>query len=362
MKKGFITLLSILLLVNYCYSRKDHIIELFADSTVFNDLDFYIAEVEDDRIDSTDFGFIIIGAMELKRNVSFKGSMTEQIKNYTSKAIRKNESSFPVKLKIKKLKVSEKEYTEENGTCELTIEYYDMDDNLLYMTDDKASLVAPQLSKHINILIGDLINRSLFLFSLYDLRSEIYYDLLGLNDPFDSMLLNTKIKKGFYANFYEFQANNPSIKIDFDSIQTQKAGKENALKNTQFDYQTLLDIVYGFSDGENIYFKRQTTDNRYSFVQVKELGRYCYVGQKTDQQLIPTPFFFVWFPVKQDYILNIRSGNEYPLNDDNLKIILGSDQPLLEKYKSQPFDTRTNMLVFWIKEFNRRYIERNYKN
>lgn len=367
MKKILTSLLILLVFINYSYSRKEHIVELNCDSTFFYDFDFFVSEVQDDRIDAGDFGFIIIGALDIKRTVIFKNSMTEQIENYTNKLIEKNERSLPVKLKIRKLKISESERMDDNGTCELIIEYCDLDNNLLYMTEDKASLLLPRSSKDINLLIGDLIKRSLLLFNLYDLKSRIYYDLLSIKNPYDSMLLSKKPKKGFYTNFREFQANNPSIKVEFKISKIEEQGREYeriVFKDSAFDYKRLLDIIYGFSDGQNIYIKRKTSEKVYSFIPIQTLGRYCYVGHKYDKQGVPIILPFVVgilsVPYKQGYIFNISSGNKHPLNDETLQLILASDKELFEVYKNQPPKSREEMKLYWLNEFNKRYVEKFY--
>jgi hypothetical protein len=367
MKKILTILLIQLVFVNYTYSKKVHIIELNCDSVIFHDFDFFISDVQDDRIEQGDFGFIITGALDIKRTIIFRNSMSEQIENYTNKLIYKNDNSLPVKLKIKKLEIFESERMDDNGTCEIIIEYLDFDNNLLYMTEDKASLLLTQSSKNINLLVGDLIKRSLILFNLYDLNSKTYYDLLSVKNPYDSMLLCKRPKKGFYSNFREFQTNNPSIKVEFKMSKIEESGNEYErieFKDSTFDYRILLDIIYGFSDGQNIYIKRKISGMIYTFIPIQTLGRYCYVGQKYDKQGVPIilPFAvgILSVPYKQDYIFNISSGNEHPLNDETMQLILASDKELLEVYLSQPPERREDMKLYWLNEFNKRYMEKFY--
>lgn len=364
MKTKILIILILLSISIESFSKGKYLIELNNNSVQFSDFNFYISEVIDERFQNDNFGFIVVGILDLKKEIEFKSGVSSSIQNYANALIIRNENAEDIKLRIRELKISEGYDFDDNGTCKITLEYLDSLNNLIYMTELKGTLPISEPSKNIDKLICTLVKKSLLIFSLYDRDSDTYFDLLNKQRLYDTIIKSGNLKKGFYTNYKEFQANNPSIKKDFKIIEVKDKNRNYLQINFAdplFDSDSFLDLVYGFSDGQNIYLKKYLSNNNYSLIPIKTVGRYCYIGKISDRQGIPfiLPFAagFISAPYEQDYIMNISSGKEHPLTDETLKHILITDSELYNHYLNQPYDSRVNNEVFWLNEFNKRYLK-----
>jgi len=348
------------------FAAKEYLIDLHGDSYYFKNLGFEIEYVQDNRDNRENIGYTSKGLFEVKTPINFNNGFEASLTTYMSNLISNDSLSTLFKVVVKKLLITEKEYSlEQIGSCQLILEFYDTNGKLIYMTDYSGSFSSFDASNKYEGLIKYLIKKSILSFSLYDVQSNIYYDLLNQYVSYDTVIVTKKLKKGFYANFKEFQVNNPSLQFDFSIEEIDRNGKKFtkvSLADPLIDKDRLFDLIYGFSDGKNVYIKKYVTGGYYTFIPVQSIGRYCYVGKKMDNQGVPIilPFVIgaVSIPYEKDFIMNISSGKEYPLTEDNLRLILKSDKELSAKYESQPYDRRIQMGLYWIKEYNRRYLER----
>ncbi len=364
-----IFIFSLILISNIGFARKEYLINLKGDSLFYKNLRFEIIDVIDKRINQDNIGYTMKGVFEVNRPVNFRNGFTKTLKNYMTNLIQNDTPSIQTKIAIKELLITEDDLSiQQIGSCHLIMEFYDNADNLIYMTDYTSSFSSFDATKKYEDLIKHLIKKSFLTFNLYNPESNIYYDLINQNISYDSILLCEIPRKGFYANFKEFQANNPSLQFDFDVIKFEEKENEYSkikLTDPLLDPDKLFSLIYGFSDGKNIYVKRYVSERYYTFIPIQSIGRYCYVGKKDENQGVPIilPFAIgiLSVPYEQDYIMNISSGNEHPLTYQTLKAILASDIELYDRYMSQPFETREKMGLYWMNEYNRRYIERRKK-
>jgi hypothetical protein len=325
---------------------KEYLINFKIDSAIFTNFDFYISEVIDARDNKDNIGYIMRGPFQTNRPIDFKEGLEHSFLEYLNKIIiNKNSNAEPIKLRIRELNVSEFDLgIGEEALCSLTMEFLDSTNNLIYMTYYKYETIAFNVTKKHEDIIRKLIKKSLYIFSLYNRKSNLYYNLLGKQNLYYSLILAEKPKKGFYINFKELQANNPSLQFDFEMITIKEDGKEYTkikFADPMFDFRKLTDLIYGFSNGEIVYIKNMLINKDFNFVPVKDIGKYSYIGKRIDSQGAPIilPFDFgVLFgvfsiPYEQDYILNLSSGKEYPLR-------------------------RVDMGLYWIEQFNKRYKEK----
>ena len=347
------------------FAAKDYLIELRGDSLFYKNFGFNIVDIQDKRSNRDNIGYTMKGIFEIKRPINFKNGFVNTLNHYMVNLIHNDTSSTPIKIAIKELFITEEDLSiQQIGNCHLVMEYFDKADKLIYMTDYMSSFSAFDATKKYGDLVKYLIKKSLLTFSLYNSKSNIYFDLLNQHVSYDSILLCPNPKKGFYANFREFQANNPSLMFEFDVIESEEKDNKYAnfkLTNPPISANEVFNLIYGFSDGKTIYIKRYISEKLFTFIPIQILGRYCYIGKKYDRQGVPVilPFAIgvVSIPYQQDYIMNISSGKEYPLTDETMKHIFVSDNELYNVYINQPFERREEMGIYWLSEFNKRYIE-----
>ena len=337
---------------------KEYLINFKSDSAIFTNFDFYISEVIDARDNKDNIGYIMRGPFLINRPIDFEEGLEHSFLEYLNKIIiNKNFNAEPIKLRIRELNVSEEGdfCIGEEAICSLTLEFLDSTNNLIYMTDYKGGTTAFNVTKKHEDIIRYLIKKSLFTFSLYNRKNKLYSNLSGKQNLYYSLILAEKPQKGFYINFKELQANNPSLQFDFEIITIKEGGneyKEIKFADPMFDFLKLADLIYGFSDGEIVYIKivyinNMSNNKDFNFVPVKDIGKYIYIGKGIDNQ------GFV-----QDHILNLSSGKVHPLTDEILKSILIIDSELYKVYLNQPYERRVDMGLYWIEQFNKRYKEK----
>jgi len=365
--KFFIALL-FFLSTQFCFADKEYLIDLKKDSVLYKNVGFHINKVIDNRNNQANLGYTMKGLFEVNRPIKIKNELDKSLKQYLNSLILNNTfKTIPINLSIKRMSISEEDLgLKQIGTCHIVIEYYDILNNLIYMTDYSESISAFDVTNKYEDLIKYTLKKSLSAFIYYDMESNIYFDLLDKPVLYDSILFCKKPKKGFYANFKEFQANNPSIQFDFtieEFEDNESQYRRFSLSDSTIDLRNLYQLIYGFSDGETVYIKRYLFNKYITFIPIQILGRYCYVGKRYDSQAVPIifPSYFgvMGLPYEQDYILNISSNKEHPLTMETLDIILKSDKKLYEIYKNQPYDTRKKMKLYWLEEYNRRYLKRH---
>jgi len=363
--RQILTVLLCVLSIQTVLAEKEYLIDFHDDSTQYTNLGFFIQEVTDHRKDKDNIGYVWAGFFEVKRPVNFKSGLESSFKNYLSNLISFKDGSIPIKIRIRELLISERDFGfYQEGYCQLVMEYFDSGENLLYMTDYSDRFTALDPSKKHEESIRRLINKSILAFSLYDNESKIYKDLLDQPRLYDSLILCSVPQKGFYANFKEFQANNPSLTLDFETITVEEKG--NKYGNIRFpespiDVNTLFELIYGFSDGVNIYLKRYHSDYSYSIIPVQISGRYCYMGKKPVNQavpiILPGLFGILSLPVEEDYILDVNTGGEYLLNDETLLRLLKPYEDLYNAYVMRPPENRIEMGLFWLQQINKKHFE-----
>jgi hypothetical protein len=363
MRKTFI--LIILLYSSIAFAAKEHLIELEGDSLLFKNFRINITEVIDKRESRDNIGYTMKGLFDVLKPVRLKGGIESALSCYMNKMFISDSSFKPIKIHIKELLITEEDFTiEQKGACHLVMEFIDSTGKLLYMTDYKSSFSAFEASGKYEGLLKHLIKKSILAFSLFDSKYHPYIDLLNQQDNYYPILQCSNPQKGFYANFREFQANNPSLQFAFEVEEVAGRGRKYykiKLKDTSIDSNVLFDLIYGFSDGKTVFIKQYNSDRYFSFVPIHTLGRFSYVGKKVNSTGIPIilPFMVgvASVPYKQEYIIDISTGKEHPLNDEILKKILVSDTELYKQYINQSYERRNEMSLYWLEQYNKRYLK-----
>lgn len=355
----------LILISQTIHARKEYLITLIPDSIQWENLGFYIADVKDQRSDPANIGYVWKGIFDTKTSANFKDGFENTLARYMGHLTVKDSKSIPIIVSIRELKISEEDGgMYQIGRCHLVMEYFDYNDKLLYMTDYSNEYPSLDVTRHHAENIKYLIQKSILAFSLYDIETVNYFDLLKGSDLHDSILLSSKLRIGFYANYKEFQANNPSIKIDSVALVNNNSGAEIVtlyISGFMVNRNLFFDLITGFCDGENIYLKAGAYQSHYAFIPVSRLGRYCYMGKKSDRYPDPKILSILsgdlTMPYNEEYILDIRSGLELKLTDENIEKIISTDTDLFESFLKQPLQTREEMTLYWLEQYNKRYLD-----
>lgn len=170
----------------------------------------------------------------------------------------------------------------------------------------------------------------------------------------------SRLKKGLYKTFEEFQTNNPSEEGDLLIKDRSTAAQIYLLANRNelilrdaSGQEHKVKKYWGFCDGKNIYIK----DNGLN--KLEETGYYCIY---TQHGLQPSRGYVnqadmtvnnISTPVVIKKVLNIVTGEILDLSPYNLrKYILPQDSTLLDEFRADR--EKKDQLEYYIYRFNQR--------
>jgi hypothetical protein len=172
---------------------------------------------------------------------------------------------------------------------------------------------------------------------------------------------DTGLKAGIYKNFEEFRYNNPSVEFNYQV--SEKMRKYGDLRssgripyyriNIERETGRSIGKVFGFCDGNNVFINEDIPGlgPKTEFVQVEDLGRYCYFEDRK-----PTTIFIGTVPSTIYYIerkiMDTDTGEIIALNKRTLPEIIADDADLLAEYNNDPNKGRK------LKEYLIRYLEK----
>jgi hypothetical protein len=341
-------------------------IKLNADGPIFSNVDFYISKVIDESKKVNCIGFNIREWDEYVLNLEFEGGIQSSLQHYFDAIIITDTLSDPqpIVAKIKQVYITEQDnmvIASYKGV--LTLEYFSADNKLIYMTHYSSSMTGLYRKQQIEELLKTLINKSIYSFNLFKKQElNAYENLLCKTKLYDSILASDKPKKGFYTNFFEFQANKPSLRYPFNLVSYSNDNVEDLYFNfsdPNINIGLFYDYIIGFSDGDTIFLKKVSEEGDEYFLPINSLGPYVYIGKRTKKEAVPTPLpfgvVFLGSSNDQDYIMSIATGIEHPVDDETVRSILVSDPEILEIYLEQPYNRRKEMGLYWIDTYNERY-------
>ena len=196
-------------------------------------------------------------------------------------------------------------------------------------------------------------NALIIFFWLFILSFSIAQQIKAQTSPY--LLSDTLgLKRGIYKNFEEFKYNKPSERAPFDIV--EKSRTYNFKSHTQYQLEfvnkkdedrIILDDVWGFCDGYNIYINGQ----RHEFGK-NNFERLLYAGKYSPY----TKFIFAVSGSTNSIIqkvIDIETGNQFTLSENRMDKILSSDPELYKEYLA---DKESNKKFFdYLKKFNERY-------
>lgn len=142
---------------------------------------------------------------------------------------------------------------------------------------------------------------------------------------------NFPFQEGIYKSFYEFKKNQPSIQL---AIQ----GRGNDLKVWNDSLQKMVAVaaekVWGYSQSGNIYIA--VDDAFWRIIKIGSLAQFSAIIVSRFTTVDP-----FGFPVEnysktmKSMFLDMKEGNVYELNADNLALFLENEPMLYERFKKK---------------------------
>jgi hypothetical protein len=192
-----------------------------------NDINFTVSEIIDGRKDKNSLGIIQTGLNNKRNFAVFEKPGLSEIEDLLKNSGLYSQRSG-LSLRITSLKISENALSwKETAKAELNIDFFILhEDRYYYVT----SVFASAEPKGLDVTgkqdenIVDVIADALIIFSRQKnevspdrtfTKEELLDPSVCLRDPLSMPIIkDQKFKDGYYANFEEFVANNPSIDID----------------------------------------------------------------------------------------------------------------------------------------------------
>jgi hypothetical protein len=184
-------------------------------------------------------------------------------------------------------------------------------------------------------------------------------DLLNQKVNYNYDILKTyEYEKGFYRTYADFLNNTPSkkenIEIDFEGVQPYRTNilrydfiiSENDADISPTEKRNMLDKVWGFSDGKDLYFNNVSFNNGQFFSRIESKGEYCYFYSidKSARNFYFTaiagiPGFIISNNIKSNHqaplIFDLKNQNTFPISIHAMGLMLRSDLETVNAYKAE---------------------------
>jgi hypothetical protein len=171
------------------------------------------------------------------------------------------------------------------------------------------------------------------------------------------------LKKGVYRTFDEFKFNDPSLNFDFNAIPIPKTKSHKRYKINLSNYHPKnFETIFGFCDGQNVYLcdYHSLLSEDTEFDKIQYLGIYSIFyehriviknGPSNSQHMYIDDEFIL-------SVLDIKSGDKFPLNKRTIKKILSNDSQLLNDFNNSKNKNSDSTLI----KFTEKYIKSNYSS
>jgi hypothetical protein len=347
--KRYIIVLVVLLFQSFGFSQKSddyHIISLLPNDTEsVEDVNFYIADIIDNRVYTDNIGIAQKGVFNKKVLSKFESAFKDELIGYLQTVFPKNEAKVPLVLRINQLLISENTGAfKETGKAIVNLDVLYLKDGEYYFLDSFSSIReknSMDVTRKHDDRIRAVLKECLMLynskpFSDYALRP------VSLEKPDTPVVLNETINKGFFRTFLEFYNNESFI----DSTITFKKNRHRPDKLFLQDRVHKKALYYAYSDGENVFLNAANYSGEKHFVKTKAFDRYLLFNDAFVHQdkvgAVSMAFGVLGVLAsnqRTNVLLDLYSGQYYILNARKIKALTKENYPHLYKmYKKHPND------------------------
>ncbi len=361
---------NIILLPSYnLLAQQIKIIKLIPEPINLSNRNFYIDSIVDVRLNKTNIGEAQMGLFNKRVKANLEGDFVITLTQFFKSSLPKpNTPSKRIILVVNHLMIDEKTYSmKEVGLAETGLVFCILDSGKLkkvFEYDSKSENGGMDVTGGHSKRIKECFLNSINAFASSDWKtrqSEIYKGQpVNTLTKDEHILYTTERRRGIYKNFEELVSNSPSINIPFKVI--------NKNKFTFIEDMNLSNRIkgyYGFCDGSNLYINTldyNASDGKH-FAKLIEEGRYClfldhYVGGG-EQIASQVAFGLVGSALAKsgwdNIVLDMKTGEIFPLYDDTMKKILKEDLEYYDEYLNlSEGKTDLKIQLGLIKKFNAR--------
>lgn len=231
-----------LLILSSTVFAQERIIQLGNSGIKLKNNNFYLLKVIDERIDKRKIGTVYHTNHEVV-NLNLLNGTVHSSESFLSKLYKKNSSAYPIVLKIKELKISEKVTSAGtvNGISEIKVEFGLMKDTaLIDLTGFQTKINftrSVHLNKQFDYLIGRLLEKSMIYF---DQWMTVNYD----KNPQLAIAIKLNIKPDYGQ---EFPDRGDTIFWAPDHKITWKDFQGTAPTNTKYAAKVFTNFEYNAS-------------------------------------------------------------------------------------------------------------------
>jgi hypothetical protein len=119
------TLAAMLFFCLSAHAQRVHYVSIKPRTITIQDRSFYIENIYDDRVDTTNIGIVYVGPFKAHHQAAFYHSCSTSLKRFFAKALPQMENQMPVVIRVKKLRIEERvNNMPENGWVDMTLLFY----------------------------------------------------------------------------------------------------------------------------------------------------------------------------------------------------------------------------------------------
>jgi hypothetical protein len=141
------TIAALLFLCTPVFGQMVHYVFLQPKPITIQSREFYISDIIDDRIDTTNIGIVYIGPFKAHHRAVFTQNCSTALKRFFNKSLPESEGQMPIVLRINKLRVEERVAMPiQNGWVDLNLAFY-YKGRLVFQTVEHQVSVAKDVTK-----------------------------------------------------------------------------------------------------------------------------------------------------------------------------------------------------------------------
>ncbi|MEM6516214.1 MAG: hypothetical protein AAF688_08525 [Bacteroidota bacterium] len=321
--------------------RKVHTVELLPNETEsIVDADFYISEVIDNRLITSNIGIAQKGIFNKKVPAVFSKPFEVEVLDYLNTIFPKDTVKKALAIRINQLLISENTGAfKETGKAIVRLDVLIKIDDENYASYGNFSAQAFKNSmdvtgKH-DDRIREIIKLCLVEFDSTDWQNNIA-EVISLERPKIPKILTEEIEIGFFRTHLELLNNNSLKSINFE-VQNRSTDDKLHLKDTEKNKL----VHFAYNDGKDVYLNASTYSGERHYVKTERFDEFLLFSDVFLSQDSTSEMSFAFGVLgllssnqRQTVLFDLNTGQFYPLNQSRMKLLLKDNFPeLYRKYR-----------------------------
>lgn len=349
-KKNLFIFCCFIFVYSFGQSRKPHIIKLLPNKDEpIEAVDFYVADVIDNRIYKNNIGIAQKGIFNKKVLSKFNKPFHQEILSYLHSVFPVEPSKEEVVLRINQLLISENTGAfKETGKAIINLDVLRKSNGSFFLLGNFSAYreknSADVTRKHDDRIRAILVDCMLQYQEELNSNIKIEPRLISTRKAQKTIILEEAVNEGFFYTFHELYNNIPFVD---SSIKFKEKGKEsNKIFLDDRDHKRAL--YYAFSNGETVFLNASSYSGEKHFVRTEIIDRFLLFNDAFVHQddAIGMSMAFGVLGIlatnrKSHVLLDLYTGQFHVLKENKIKVLLRSFPQLYETYK----DDRNDILI-----------------